>query len=455
MAMIETVKLRLRNATDFGFYYENLCALQNSCPLGTITANLDEHFIDCNSDRTRVNDWTPIWNALKINKSLKRIAFRSYWQQTLFPENELSEQRLMALKKKAPPIRSKDTTYKLCRSLKECLCVTESLTCLVLQGISLREKDLSSLVKGITKNQTLEQISLEFCQIGDKGLEVLSNAIKGSRSIMSVNFTGCSLSWRGAETLAKIIKFQATRRHTVAWQDSLRYRRPDLDRMSGLRRITVCKNPLIGDKGVEFIAEALKDDLWVKALDLQQCGISTAGALAFQSVLKFNTNITVLDLRLNPLIDRHVMSALMEQIIINSDEQEPEYPWIVIEEPKPGRIRPLKKGVKTSRPRTVSTAYGRKTTRSGSQGPRSRTASVGSPVVRTTKKPGTGFVPWRTAARVGKNRHKLDRKAEEYHQPYKAKTKKKIPEFEEPTAISSPVESDEEESTPRHRHYDS
>jgi centrosomal protein CEP78 len=34
--------------------------------------------------------------------------------------------------------------------------------------------------------------------------------------------------------------------------------------MSGLRRITVCKNPLINDKGVEFIAEALKDDLWVK-----------------------------------------------------------------------------------------------------------------------------------------------------------------------------------------------
>lgn len=60
------------------------------------------------------------------------------------------------------------------------------------------------------------------------------------------------------------MQFQATRRHGVAWQDSLRYRRPDLDRMSGLRRITICKNPMIGDKGVEFIAEALKDDLWVK-----------------------------------------------------------------------------------------------------------------------------------------------------------------------------------------------
>lgn len=85
--MIETVKERQRNSTDFGFYYENLCALQDSCPLGTITANLDNHIIDCNADRIRTNDWIPIWNAIKINKSLRRIAFRSYWQQTLFPEN--------------------------------------------------------------------------------------------------------------------------------------------------------------------------------------------------------------------------------------------------------------------------------------------------------------------------------------------------------------------------------
>ena len=59
---------------------------------------------------------------------------------------------------------------------------------------------------------------------------------------------------------------QATRRHGVAWQDSLRYRRPDLDRMPGLRRITICKNPMINDQGAQLIAEALKDDLWVKGL---------------------------------------------------------------------------------------------------------------------------------------------------------------------------------------------
>jgi len=53
-------------------------------------------------------------------------------------------------------------------------------------------------------------------------------------------------------------------RHNEAWKDSLRYRRPDLDRMHGLRRITLNCNPLIGDQGTQVLADVLKDDLWVK-----------------------------------------------------------------------------------------------------------------------------------------------------------------------------------------------
>ena len=86
MAVIESVRQRQKNATDFNLCYENLCALQNSCPLGPVKANLDENIIDCNADRIRAADWLPILNSLKINKSLKCIAFRSYWQQTLYPD---------------------------------------------------------------------------------------------------------------------------------------------------------------------------------------------------------------------------------------------------------------------------------------------------------------------------------------------------------------------------------
>ncbi|VDI26759.1 centrosomal protein CEP78, partial [Mytilus galloprovincialis] len=92
------------------------------------------------------------------------------------------------------------------------------------------------------------------------------------------------------------------KRHNEAWRDSLRYRRPDLDRMSGIRRITINNNPMLGDQGATYLAEALKDDLWLKALDMQGCGISTTGAKSLLDVLKYNTTVVVLDVRRNPLI---------------------------------------------------------------------------------------------------------------------------------------------------------
>lgn len=431
MAMIETVRQRQKNSVDFASCYDNLCALQNSGPLGSITANLDELIIDCNADRIRHSDWTPILNALKINKTLKSVAFRSYWQQTLYPDEEVTEQRLQALRKKAPAIRSKDITYRVCRAVKECLAVTENLTSLNFEGIPLRERDLTCLAKGIAKNKTLQHMSLEFCQIGDSGVEILCNAIKNNTSVITVNFSGCSLTWKGADTLAKVIKHQATRRHSVAWQDSLRYRRPDLDRMPGLRRITICKNPLINDRGAELIAEALKDDLWVKALDMQQCGISTEGAMSFQPVLKFNSTICVLDLRLNPLIEREVFGSLMEQLMINSGESQLEYPWLVLREPKPGRIRPQKR-------KSTATQQGMRGGRNGV----SRSAVV-------VSKKSSGFIPWRTAARVGKNRHKLGR--QNTQDGSSVKKKKVKSSVNRPRATSSPLPACEGDDLPSHR----
>ena len=37
-----------------------------------------------------------------------------------------------------------------------------------------------------------------------------------------------------------------------------------LDHMSGLRRVTLNRNPLIADRGAAFLAEVLDADLWIK-----------------------------------------------------------------------------------------------------------------------------------------------------------------------------------------------
>lgn len=81
--MIETVRQRQRNAFDFKSCYENLCALQGSCPLSIVTANLVDESVDCNADRISLQDWNPIFDATRINKNLKVIALKSYWQEKI------------------------------------------------------------------------------------------------------------------------------------------------------------------------------------------------------------------------------------------------------------------------------------------------------------------------------------------------------------------------------------
>ena len=51
---------------------------------------------------------------------------------------------------------------------------------------------------------------------------------------------------------------------------------------------------------------------------MQQCGITTEGVMYFQHVLKFNTTIAVVDLRLNPLIGKSYRLLMQLCIMFNS-----------------------------------------------------------------------------------------------------------------------------------------
>ncbi|EDV29690.1 uncharacterized protein TRIADDRAFT_52351 [Trichoplax adhaerens] len=315
MNMIETVQERHRGQYDFGAYYDNLCAIQNTCPVPAIKANLRKSILDCKADRIRLIDWPPLIEALRINKSLRAVIFKCC-------RTKHKTQETCATRAKILPIQSREIITKLCRALRDCILVTDCLNSLELHGIRLMFREIETLSKALPKNKTLQRISLENCQIKDQGLETLCTGLKNSVSITSLNVSGCHLTSKGAETLAKLILHQATARYAETWKESLRYRWPDLDRMPGLRRITACMNPLFGDEGASYLADALKDDLWLKALDLQQCGITNEGAKKFEPVLQINNSLVIVDLRANHLIDRSVFEAIMEQIATNTIRQD-------------------------------------------------------------------------------------------------------------------------------------
>ncbi|KAM8761318.1 centrosomal protein of 78 kDa [Acanthopagrus schlegelii] len=394
----DSAHIRQRGAQDFMAYYDFACARQESVPLPAVKMNLDKGMLDFNGDRVKLTDWPPILNSICINKHLHHVAISSTYQASLGSGDTDRRYYKSSFRKKIPAIRSKDMTFKLCKALRECLTVSPNLKTLQLKGLPLRERDLITLTKGLAKSVCLENLSLASCPIADEGLEVICQSVKYSKSIRTVDFTGCSLTWRGAEHMANIIKHQGMQRHGTAWAESLRYRQPQFEVMGGLRRVTLNCNTLIGDRGAAALANELAEDLWVKAVDLQRCGLSSEGARRLLESLKTNSTLCVLDIRSNPLVDKVLIKTIIEKVLMNANGESPEYCWINpaatetqrASGPKRRALPSCSRGKSTFRiaPRKVSSPGGQS----------SGVAQVQIPYSRSR------CVPWRAAARAGRQR---------------------------------------------------
>ncbi|KAF7660825.1 hypothetical protein LDENG_00274550 [Lucifuga dentata] len=399
----DNAKIRRQGAQDFMAYYECACARQESVPLPAVKMKLDKGMLDFNGDRVKLIDWPPILNSISINKHLLHIAISSTYQAGLVSGDTDSRFYKPSLRRKIPAICSKDLTFKLCKALRECLTVSPSLKTLQLNGLPLRERDLITLTKGLAKSVSLENLSLANCPISDEGLEVICQSVKYSASIQTVDFTGCNLTWRGAEHMANIIKHQGMQRHGTAWAESLRYRQPQFEGMGGLRRVTLNCNTLIGDRGAAALAHELSEDLWVKAVDLQKCGLSNEGARRLLEALKTNSTLCVLDIRCNPLVDKFLIKTVIEKVLMNADLQSSEYCWIKPPAAAPQRTSGLKRQVLPSTVRRKATfriVIWRHTSR------RSSSAGRWSPGVSQQQKhySTSSSVPWRAAARAGRQK---------------------------------------------------
>ncbi|XP_038660838.1 centrosomal protein of 78 kDa isoform X4 [Scyliorhinus canicula] len=347
--MIEPTNLRQRGPMDFEAHYEHLCVLRDLVPLKAVKANLNQGVLDIDGDCIKPSEWAPILSSISINKNLTFLAVRSYYQPGLGETG--SERYKQHFRKRTPAIRSKDFTIQFCKSIRDCLSVSTGLKTLELQGLPLRHRDLIVLTK-----------------------------------------------------------HQATKRHSQVWAESLRYRRPDLDCMTGLRRITMNCNTLIGDIGAAAFADALKDDLWLKALDLQQCGISDKGAKALLDILQTSSMLIVLDVRKNPLIDRSLTQSIIERILLNGNGVNSEYKWLALSSSRdPAKQKQRRKTIKlghglkgkaTIRIVIWRCSGIRKFTDNGK-----KNAPVSSDFIPEPLPPGAeGYVPWRTAARANRFR---------------------------------------------------
>lgn len=283
--------------------------------------------LDFVCDRIRPEEWKPLLNALEKDTSLHVIAIRSRMQCQFLHDIDTLD-KLLRMKRR---VGSLWTSYMLTSLLKSlCRTIRESsfLTCIELEGLPITLDYMQPLLVSLCKNSTLKILSLPYCPIRDEGCRELCMALRFQPNVEVVNLSGCGLTSVSGEYIAAVIKFQRINRYCECWHKSLRYEDPNVDNMGGLKRITLNNNPNMGDEGLLSIIEELDDDLWIKAIDMQKCGITDHMSKRIVDLVEYSRSLEVVDFRGNERLSSKTIETILE--IINRKQPEgyeAEYQW--------------------------------------------------------------------------------------------------------------------------------
>ncbi|KYN31686.1 Centrosomal protein of 78 kDa [Trachymyrmex septentrionalis] len=311
---------------NFASCYMELCKQQRLRPLPVICVTLP-HNLDFTTDRIKMDDWRPILNSLSLDRSLKSISVHSRYQCRKPLEEINSEDKARAMGK-APVVLTRYLLEWLSQSIGQCVRNSPNLTHLELEGIPFPPDCIAVLCVGLSGTQTLHHLSLRRCYIGDNGCELICRTIADIRSVKSLNLSYCDLTPSSGSALASALSRQKLALYHDTWKQSLRYREPNFETMPGLRRLTLNDNPHLGNCAVMEMIEAIRDSLWMKALDLQHCGLTDQIGADLMNLLDQNNTLTVLDVRKNVNLNDELATEVMRRLVKNDVEGKSEYKWM-------------------------------------------------------------------------------------------------------------------------------
>ncbi|XP_076751241.1 uncharacterized protein LOC143423641 [Xylocopa sonorina] len=318
--------MAIPNSRNFANCYMELCKQQRLRPLPVICVTLP-HSLDFTTDRVKMDDWGPILNSLSLDRSLRSISVRSRYQCRK-PLEEINSEDKARTMGKAPVVLSRYLLEWLSQSVAQCVRNSPVLTNLELEGIPFPPDCLAVLCVGLSHTHTLHYLSLQRCYIGDNSCELLCRTVADVPSVRSLNLSYCDLTGKCGRALAAALSRQKLLLYHDTWKQSLRYQEPNLEAMPGLRRLTLNDNPQLGDAAVIELIEAVRDSLWLKALDLQRCGLSDKIGKDLLELLDYNSTLNILDVRQNVNLNEALVKEVVKRLEENNADTKAEYRWL-------------------------------------------------------------------------------------------------------------------------------
>ncbi|KAH8408003.1 hypothetical protein KR222_009997, partial [Zaprionus bogoriensis] len=313
---------------SFHFRYLELCRAKNITPVPNIRANANTTtFLELLGDKLGVSEWLLLIDALHHDLVLQTIIIRmrrSNGNNIVLPIDSESRARLFRQK---PVIYTRFIFNSLVEAIVNCVKLNKNLTVLKLEALPLQDSYIECIAKALASNDCLKELSFLKSYIGDKGACAVCSTVKYLNHVEIFNLGECDLTSKGAEHVADMIKMQKITRFSEGWEKSLRYRSVDVDSIAGLRNIGLANNPNLGDDGVRLVAEVLKEDAWVKSIDMENCGLTDRGANIILECLSLNSAISEFNLRHNDGISKFLMRQIRDHLGKEDEEKlkEPQF----------------------------------------------------------------------------------------------------------------------------------
>ncbi|XP_054726432.1 protein Cep78 homolog [Anastrepha obliqua] len=312
---------KFNRCRSFHFRYLELCRAKNLTPLPDIrTKNNATSMLDFFGEKLGVTDWLLIIESLYYDQVLQTLSIRLRKNLGMVLEHLDTEKKARLFKQK-PVICTKFVFSGIVEAVSNCIEFNKNLRILNLEGLPLNDKYVESIAKALSSNESLKEISFQRSNIYDKGCEAICNTIKYLENVEKLNLSECELTTKGAEHVADMIKIQKISRYTEGWQKSLRYRDVDPDSIPGLRSIALARNPQIVDDGVKAIVEILKEDVWIKVIDMENCGLTDRAANMILDCLEVNNYIIDFNVRGNAGISKFLQRSIREQLGKEDEDQ--------------------------------------------------------------------------------------------------------------------------------------
>ena len=221
------------------------------------------------------------------------------------------EKKKKLKKKKIKEEKYKTMFNKLIFSLAKHISKSKELISLSLNKLEFNEKYCQSLSKGITSNNSLQNLSITNSKLDLNSYEILLESLLNQNALTFLDLSDNNFGDKYGQMISRIIICHSQRRDQVIWFYSLRNELPPSNEYKkGLMFINLNGNNLSRDSA-ECLSSVLYSDQYIRTIYLNNNKFDNQSCKKFIYMMRKNLSLLTIDLRSNPGYDEDIHHRLV------------------------------------------------------------------------------------------------------------------------------------------------